>query len=134
MNYDNYLFHIPIKVRDYELDTEGIVNNAVYLNYMEFTRHEFCEKYGISFKGMLELGIVPVVRKIEIEYLNSLTFSDVVESCLRYERKGAKFMFYQDIFRGDEPVARGIVTIVCIENGHISRGERLAEYFKEFEQ
>ena len=134
MNYDNYIYHLPIKVRDYELDAEGIVNNAIYLNYMEYTRHEFCEEKGISYREMLEKGIIPVVRKIEIEYLNSLRFSDVVESCLWYERKGAKFIFHQDIFRGDEPIVRGIVTIVSIENGRLSRGERLAEYFKDYER
>ena len=134
MNFDNYIFHMPLKVRDYELDAEGIVNNANYLHYMEYTRHEFCEQAGVSFKAMLDEGIVPVVRKIEIEYLSSLRSTDVAESCIRYERKGAKFIFYQDIFRGEELIARGIVTIVSIENGRLSRGERLAQYFKEYER
>ena len=39
---------MPIKVRDYEVDAEGIVNNANYLHYLEHTRHEFCEEAGLS--------------------------------------------------------------------------------------
>ena len=38
---DKYMFELPMKVRDYEVDVEGIVNNANYLHYMEHTRHEF---------------------------------------------------------------------------------------------
>ena len=39
MNTDKYIFMLEIGVRDYELDSEGIVNNAIYLHYLEHTRH-----------------------------------------------------------------------------------------------
>lgn len=48
-------------VRDYELDSEKIVNNANYLHYMEHTRHSFCEEAGLSFTEMSRRGIMPVV-------------------------------------------------------------------------
>ena len=38
MDRDKYFFTLEIVVRDYELDSEGIVNNAVYLHYLEHTR------------------------------------------------------------------------------------------------
>ena len=47
---DKYPFTLTIKVRDYEVDAEGIVNNANYLHYMEHTRHEFCEWAGFRFR------------------------------------------------------------------------------------
>ena len=46
MASEGYIFELPMKVRDYEVDSEGIVNNAVYLHYLEHTRHEFCEWAG----------------------------------------------------------------------------------------
>lgn len=49
---EKYVYSIDIKVRDYELDAEGIVNNANYLHYLEYTRHCFCEDCGFSFKRM----------------------------------------------------------------------------------
>ena len=32
---NEYIFSLTLKVRDYELDSEGIVNNANYLHYLE---------------------------------------------------------------------------------------------------
>lgn len=65
---DKYIFEMPLKVRDYEVDSQGIVNNANYLHYLEHTRHEFCEARGFTFRDMQKQGIDPVVTKIEIEY------------------------------------------------------------------
>ena len=59
---DNYIFSIEMQVRDYELDAEGIVNNANYLHYLEHTRHQFCTQNGISFAEMQERGIIPVLN------------------------------------------------------------------------
>ena len=41
---DDYIFEMSWKVRDYECDLQGIVNNAVYMHYLEFTRNEFLNK------------------------------------------------------------------------------------------
>ena len=38
MKEQNYLFSIDLKVRDYECDLQGVVNNANYQHYMEHTR------------------------------------------------------------------------------------------------
>ena len=40
-----YIFSLEIPVRDYELDSEGIVNNANYLHYLEHTRHAFIKNH-----------------------------------------------------------------------------------------
>lgn len=125
-----YIYSLPLKVRDYEVDSQGIVNNANYLHYLEHTRHEFCQERGISFRDMQRAGIDPVVRKIEISYLTPLRLAEEMESKLWMERRGARFIFHQDIFnaKGKE-VVRALVHIVCIENGRISRGDTLAEAF-----
>lgn len=47
-----YDFELRMRVRDYEVDVQGIVNNANYLHYMEHTRHEFCRNAGFSFADM----------------------------------------------------------------------------------
>ena len=59
-----YIFEYTIDVRDYEIDAEGIVNNANYLHYLEHTRHEFCRQVGFSFAKMREAGIDPVLESL----------------------------------------------------------------------
>lgn len=56
------------KVRSYECDLYGHVNNAVYLNYLEFARMEVLEEKGITLNGLKEAGYLIVIRRIEIEY------------------------------------------------------------------
>lgn len=128
-----YIFELPMKVRDYEVDVEGIVNNAVYLHYLEHTRHEFCEWAGLSFRQMHESGIDPVLSKVEIEYKHPLGLGDRMVSKLRLGRKGAQFVFEQDIYKENgAPVVKAKVFVACLENGRLSRGERLAEAFAKW--
>ena len=128
-----YIFELPMKVRDYEVDSEGIVNNANYLHYMEHTRHEFCHSAGMSFRQMHEQGIDPVLRKVEIEYITPLGLGDEMVSKLNIASEGARFVFYQDIYNAkDQLVAKAVVTCVCIENGRLTRGEVLAKAFEDY--
>ncbi|MBD5219328.1 MAG: acyl-CoA thioesterase [Bacteroidales bacterium] len=128
-----YIFELPIKVRDYEVDAEGIVNNANYLHYLEHTRHEFCESVGLSFRAMHAEGLDPVVSRIEVKYIRPLGLGDSMVSRLNLRRRGPVFIFNQDIFTPDgQPVVRAVVEIVSFENGRISRGERLAQVFADY--
>lgn len=130
-----YCFIMDMEVRDYELDCEQIVNNANYLHYMEHTRHRFCTDAGLSFIQMHNQGIDAVVRKIEVEYKTSLRGGDTFISCLRLERKGPRFIFHQDIIRSDgEMCAEGVVTVVMLKDGKLSRGDELAKVFGRYIQ
>ena len=128
-----YCFIMDMEVRDYELDCEQIVNNANYLHYMEHTRHKFCMDAGLSFIEMHNQGIDAVVRKIEVDYKTSLRGGDSFISCLRLERRGPRFIFHQDIIKSNgEVCAEGIVTVVVLKNGKLSRGDELAAVFGRF--
>lgn len=129
----SYIFEMPIKVRDYEVDSEGIVNNANYLHYLEHTRHEFCEAAGLSFRQMHAEGLDPVVSRIEVRYIRPLGLGDSMVSKIALTRRGPVFVFTQDIFTPDgQPVVRATVDIVSFENGRISRGERIAKAFEKY--
>ena len=132
-NIDKYVYELPIKVRDYEVDAEGIVNNANYLHYLEHTRHEFCQFAGFTFREMHSQGIDPVLRKVEIEYLTPLGLGEEMISKLNISRKGARFIFQQDIYKPDgTPVVKSIVTVACLENGRLGRGDSLAQKFEKY--
>lgn len=132
-NEKGYCFRLEMEVRDYELDCEQIVNNANYLHYMEHTRHQFCREAGLPFIEMHEKGIDAVVRKIEIEYFSPLRSGDKFFSSLRIERKGPRYVFYQDLEKTDsEIVAKAIVTIVILKDGKLSRGDEIADIFAAY--
>ncbi len=134
LNDNHNIFQIEIAVRDYELDSEGIVNNARYLHYLEHTRHEFCRAAGCSFKALCDEGIITVVRRIEVDYLTPLRSGDVMISQLWLERKGARFIFHQTIRNsasGDVSI-RADVTVVALENGRLTRGDIIADKFKSY--
>ncbi|MDD6670070.1 MAG: acyl-CoA thioesterase [Bacteroidales bacterium] len=129
----DYVYTLQMQVRDYELDSEGIVNNANYLHYLEHTRHRFCAENGISFAEMQRRGIIPVLNKVEIEYKEPLRSDDEFLSRLWLERKGVRFIFHQDIFKLDgHQCVKAVVSCVCLENGKLDRGDMLAEIFKDF--
>ena len=133
-NSKEYIFTLELAVRDYELDSEGIVNNAVYLHYLEHTRHAFVKQEGIPFGSLTRDGLVPVVRRMEIDYRTPLRSGDVMLSRLWIERQGARFIFHQDIFNKDSGVlvVAAVVTIVCMEKGRINRGDELAERIAKY--
>ncbi|MBO7137320.1 MAG: acyl-CoA thioesterase [Bacteroidaceae bacterium] len=129
-----YAYELKMKVRDYECDLEGIVNNANYQHYMEHTRHEFMLEAGISFAEMNEQGIVPVVARITIAYKVPLRSRDEFLSCLRIHQNGIRYVFQQDIYRLPDMklAARGTVDTVCLVNGKLSRCQDLESYLQPY--
>lgn len=128
---ERYFYHTEFETRDYELDAEGIVNNANYLHYLEYVRHCFCRDHGITFGEMRARGIVAVLRKVEIEYHHWLGGCEKITGALNIRREGAKFIFEQAIFDAEGRLsAAAEVTVVSVENGRLSRGDSLGEIFK----
>ncbi|MDR1357532.1 MAG: acyl-CoA thioesterase [Tannerellaceae bacterium] len=122
MKYD---YELEIKVRDYECDLQGVVNNSNYQRYMEHTRHEYLESLGENFAAMHEKGIDAFVTRVDIRFKTSLRSGDSCLSCLRIDKEGPKLVFSQDIYRTSDGAlaAKGKVEIVVVENGTLTRGE-----------
>lgn len=128
------VFQLEMKVRDYELDVQGIVNNANYLHYMENTRHEFMQSLGISFAKGHDAGIDPVVSRADLHYKTPLTSDTVFISSLTVERKGVKLVFHQKINRKEDGVlcCKATIEAAVLINGKLSRGDYYDEYMKEY--
>ena len=134
MNLDDYKFTHEMKVRDYECDLQGIVNNANYQHYMEHSRHELLDSLGVNFGKLHEDGIDAMVAKITIEYKTPLRSGDEFVVGINLERKGPKIIFYQDIYRLSDGklCTKGIVETICVENGRLTRGAIFNEIFKDY--
>jgi acyl-CoA thioester hydrolase len=94
------VFDLELKVRDYECDMDHVVNNAVYLNYLEHARHEFLLGLGIQFGELSKRGISLVVTRIEADFRASLTSGDTFFVRTSLNRKGRiRLQFNQSIYR-----------------------------------
>lgn len=68
---------MPLSVRNYEVDWQGIVHNAVYLLYFEVARLEYLRRLGLevtlaSIRGESRV----VLARNEIDYRTPATFGD----------------------------------------------------------
>lgn len=136
VNLKTYDDELPMAVRDYELDTQGVVNNSVYQNYLEHARHQFLKKLGLNFNKLHDNGVDAVVHKIELEYKRPLKGDDlfVVRSVIR--RKGhVRYIFDQDIYRqpDEELILKGVVTTVFMSDDRpIRPPEEVVEALKKY--
>ena len=123
----NYIYELGFKVRDYECDLQGVVNNSVYQNYLEHTRHEFLESKEISFVELFKKGVVAVVARADIQFKTPLKSGDRFVSKLNVEKQGIKYMFYQDIYRlPDEKLSiKATITTVTVINGKLQNSVEL---------
>lgn len=114
-------------VRDYECDMQGVVNNAVYQNYLEHARHEFLLSKGLSFAQLTSRGVIVVVIRAELDYKQSLRSGDkFVVSVATRQVSRLKLVFDQQIRKqpGGELMLEAQITATSLN-------ERKRPYFPE---
>lgn len=123
-----------MKVRDYECDLQGIVNNANYQHYLEHARHEFLLSTGVSFAALHEQGVDPVVARINMAFKTPLRSGDEFVCKLYLRKEGIKYVFYQDIFRkNDNKISlKGVVETVCLVDGRLSDSPLFDRLFADY--
>lgn len=97
---DKDIFTLDFKVRDYECDMQGIVNNSVYQHYLEHARHEYLLAKGVDFAELTRQKIHLVVLRAELDYKQPLVSGDefyVDVAVVQSSR--VRFEFLQNIYR-----------------------------------
>jgi acyl-CoA thioester hydrolase len=95
-------FQVRIKVRGYELDPRGHVNQAVYLQYAEHARWECLRAAGIAADALTAAGIGPAALENTIRYHAELRDSDEVDVGCEFRWGNRKtFQVSQDFRRPD---------------------------------
>ena len=127
-------FEIELQVRDYECDLQGIVNNAVYQNYLEHCRHQFLHHIGLDFAQLHNDGIDAVVIRAELDYKFPLRPGDKFLVRLKIGKQGRlRVIFDQQIIRksDEQLMVNARITAALIKNSRPISTEILEEKFRE---
>ncbi|MFF2849085.1 acyl-CoA thioesterase [Streptomyces sp. NPDC058001] len=105
-------FSVQVVVRGYETDTQGHLNQAVYLQYAEHARWSILQKAGIGQSDLVEQRLGPVVLETTIRYLRELRAGDEVEvSCVFDWGQGKSFRIAQTITKQDGTIAAELTSV-----------------------
>lgn len=108
----NEPFQVRVTVRGYELDTQGHLNQSVYLQYAEHARWELLRAAGIGQDKLLASGVGPVVMEQTISYRRELRGGDEVDvSCAFEWGEGKTFRLLQRLVKADGELAAEVTAV-----------------------
>lgn len=130
INHQSPVYEIEMKVRDYELDLQGIVNNANYQHYLEHARHEFLTSKDISFAQLHEERKDLLISRVEIDYKSPLKSQDKFKVTIKMRKEGhLRLIFNQQILRvpDNKLIVDAKVTGVALNNGKPVKPESIID-------
>tara|TARA_R110002049_G_scaffold94430_5_gene232474 strand:+ start:750 stop:1169 length:420 start_codon:yes stop_codon:yes gene_type:complete len=110
------------KLRVYIEDTDagGIVYYVNYLKFMERARTEFMRSLGFGKDYIFSANLMFVVRDVAVTYMLPARLDDELEATAAIARvRGAGMVFHQCVRRGSELLARGEVTVACVDREQV---------------
>jgi acyl-CoA thioester hydrolase len=106
-----------LTVRTYECDSYGHVNNAVYLNYLEYARYQLLKDVGFDYPAAIQAGYGVYVAKVVIEYKKSAIAEDELLIKSWPIKKGAvSGIIAQRILHGEDIIAEAEVTWAFVDS------------------
>ncbi len=108
---------IQIEVRSTEIDVLGHVNNAKYLEYLEWGREDWYNRIGLPFDAFSEMGVGTVTVNININYRKEARLGEKLTIRTRPLRKGKSSFVLEQIIDNErgERVADAHVTSVTVD-------------------
>jgi acyl-CoA thioester hydrolase len=117
-----------LRVRSYECDSYGHVNNAVYLNYLEYARMTYLRDMGFDMRRFRRLGYGVWVARLDIRFRLPAVAEDELTITTTPVKKGkTSGALQQTVRRGTDTVCEARVTWVCVNPS--GRPSRLPEEF-----
>jgi acyl-CoA thioester hydrolase len=93
------------------------VNNAVYLNYLEYARYEFLNSAGITLKAFREMGFGLIVTRVCIDYKRQAVEGDLLDIItVPIKKNKASGVFRHTVTNNEKVIAEAEVTWGCIDS------------------
>jgi thioesterase III len=108
---------LEIVVRSTEIDSNGHVNNAKYVEYLEWGREDWYERNGLPYDRLFALGALTVAVNIDLNFRRECRQGERLVITTRPERLGrSSFALRQEIQNEQGAlVADAVVTLVTID-------------------
>nr|WP_281257243.1 acyl-CoA thioesterase [Laceyella sediminis] len=105
---------IQIEVRPTEIDVMGHVNNAKYLEYMEWSREDWYNRAGLPFDLLSEQNVGTVTVNININYRKEARLGQKLTVSTEPIRKGrTSFVLKHEIVNEREELVADAEVISC---------------------
>lgn len=108
---------LDVVVRPTEIDVNAHVNNAKFVEYLEWGREEWYDRNGLQYDKLKAMGAATVTVNVNVDYRSECRQGEVLTIVTRPERLGrTSFAFRQEIRKADGTVAvDATVTLVTID-------------------
>ncbi|MEU3828493.1 acyl-CoA thioesterase [Streptomyces sp. SID161] len=126
-------FSVRVTVRGYETDTQGHLNQAVYLNYAEHARWSLLQAAGVGQTRLVGHGVGPVALETTVRYRRELLAGDEVDVTCAFEwGTGKTFRIRQEIRKADGTQAAEITAVAGLMD--LTERKLVADPRKVFEE
>ncbi|NUQ36028.1 MAG: acyl-CoA thioesterase [Planctomycetaceae bacterium] len=132
----SYTAVYSLRVRSYELDVYGHVNNAVYMNWLEHGRSRLLQDKGFTYTSIADAWNVRLVTvATTINFRAQLGLDDDLEVRTSVKRMGnSSVTFDQKIVRKDkdgETIAADCETTICFTDPAMKGSKPIPEEFRK---
>ncbi|MCS1350270.1 thioesterase family protein [Mechercharimyces sp. CAU 1602] len=106
-----------LTVRSTDVDMIGHVNNAKYLEYLEWARFDWLKQHGVTVESFRKWGIFPVVVNVNINYRKELLFDEEILITSYTKKMNTRSVVAHQIItnQAGDVIADADLTIVAID-------------------
>ena len=128
-----YTSTTQIRVRYAETDQMGVVYYGNYAQYFEVGRVEAIRHLGFSYKKMEEQGIMLPVTELNVKYLRSAKYDDLltINTTIRTLPTDHKIVFHVEVYNeAKKLLTAGAVTLFFLETSTWKKSKMPDEMYR----
>ncbi len=113
---DQRRIEVMVRVRYSECDPMSVAHHSAYPVWFEIARTDLLRRLGNAYRDLESAGVTFVVARMSLRYHKPAKYDDdLTIICEAAPSMGVKVEHAYEVRRGDELLATGQTTLVCID-------------------